>query len=268
MLAENEIYNMDCLVGLTKIADESVDMIFVDLPYGTTKNSWDVVISPDALWPEYERVIKPHGAILLFGQNKFTAKMMLSNQKLHRYNIIWEKTTPTGFLNANRMPLRTHEDIMVFYKKNPVYHAQKTAGHCRKVSSAKHKRNSDKSSNYGDYGLTTYDSTERFPTSIWTFATDKQKSALHPTQKPLELCRYAIRTYSNPGDLVVDHCCGAGTIPLAAKMEGRRFIGMDNGVCEKKRSPLYGMPWAEIAKKRINGAKLDFFDAPSEKGDA
>ena len=245
---------MDCLQGLKLIEDESVDMIFVDLPYGTTKNKWDVVIPPEQLWPEYERIIKPHGAILLFGQDKFSATMMLSNPKLHRYNIIWQKTTPTGFLNANKMPLRSHEDIMVFYKALPTYNPQKTTGHVRKVSTASHKRNSDKSSNYGDYGLSTYDSTERFPTSVWTFATDKQKSALHPTQKPLELCRYAIRTYTNPGDFVVDHCCGAGTIPLAARVEGRHYIGMDNGVCEKQNSPYYGTRWADIARERIVAA--------------
>lgn len=177
--------------------------------------------------------------------------MMLSNEKLHRYNIIWQKTTPTGFLNANRMPLRSHEDIMVFYKNLPTYNPQKTAGHQRKVSTAQRKRNSVISSDYGDYGLHTYDSTERFPTSVWRFATDKQKEALHPTQKPIELCRYAIRTYSNPKDLVLDNCCGAGSIPLAAKLEGRHYIGMDNGVCEKPGSN-FGISWAKIATQRIN----------------
>lgn len=185
---------------MKQINNESIDMIFCDLPYGVTaKNKWDSIISPELLWAEYERIIKPNGVILLFGQDKFTAKMMLSNERLHRYNIIWKKTTPTGFLNAKRMPMRSHEDIMVFYKQLPTYNPQKTTGHQRKVSKAEHKINSTKTKDYGEHGLTTYDSTERYPTSVWEFATDKQKSALHPTQKPLELCRYAIRTYTNEG---------------------------------------------------------------------
>ena len=104
---------------MTEIPDKSIDMIFCDLPYGKTKNKWDNVIPYEPMWKQFERIIKPNGAILLFGQDKFTARTMLSNEKLHRYNIIWKKTTPTGFLNANRMPLRTHEDIMVFYKSLP-----------------------------------------------------------------------------------------------------------------------------------------------------
>ena len=124
------VRQIDCLEGMKEIPDASVDMIFCDLPYSVTaRNSWDSMIPPALLWPEYERIIKRHGVILLFGQDKFTAEMMLSNRRLHRYNIIWEKTTPTGFLNANRMPLRIHEDIMVFYKALPVYHPQKTDGH-------------------------------------------------------------------------------------------------------------------------------------------
>lgn len=240
---------------MQEIKANSIDMIFCDLPYGKTKNKWDSVIPPDLLWKQYERIIKPRGAILLFGQDKFTAKMMLSNEKLHRYNIIWKKTTPTGFLNAKRMPMRTHEDIMVFYKQLPTYNPQKTTGHPRKVSTVAHKRNSTKTLDYGKHGLTTYDSTERYPTSVWEFATDKQKSFIHPTQKPLELCRYAIRTYSNAGDVILDNCCGAGTIPLATMLEGRQFIGMDNGVCEKENSKYFGWSWADVTIARMENYK-------------
>lgn len=251
---------------MEQLPDESIDMIFCDLPYGVTaRNKWDSIIPPAKLWEQYERIIKPNGAILLFGQDKFTAKMMLSNERLHRYNIVWQKTTPTGFLNANKMPLRSHEDIMVFYKSLPVYHPQKTSGHIRKVSTANHKRNSEQSMDYGKYGLHTYDSTERYPTSVWKFATDKQKVALHPTQKPIELCRYAIRTYTNPGDLVLDNCCGAGSIPLAAKLEGRHYIGMDNGVCEKEGNN-FGIPWVDIAikriEKRLKDGREDVYENP------
>lgn len=182
---------------------------------------------------------------------------MLSNEKLHRYNIIWKKTTPTGFLNANRMPLRTHEDIMVFYKSLPTYNPQKTTGHKRKVSTAEHKRASTVTNDYGKHKLTSYDSTERFPTSVWEFPTDKQKSAIHPTQKPVDLCRYAIRTYSNESDLILDCCCGSGTIPLSAKLENRNYIGFDNGLCEKNNSEYYGKPWAEITRERIDNYEAD-----------
>lgn len=251
MLELNKIYNIDCIEGMTQIDDESIDMIFVDLPYGKTKNSWDNVIPFKPMWEQFERIIKDNGAILLFGQDKFTVRCIMSNEKLHRYNIIWKKTTPTGHLNAKRMPMRIHEDIMVFYKSLPTYNPQKTTGHKRKVSTAEHKRNSAKTTNYGEHSLTSYDSTERYPTSIWEFATDKQKSSIHPTQKPVELCRYAIRTYTNEGDTVLDCCCGSGTIPLAAKLENRNYIGMDNGICEKLNSEFNGKSWAEIATERI-----------------
>ena len=248
---KGQIYNIDCIIGMREIQTESIDMIFCDLPYGVTaRNKWDSVIDPELLWEQYERIIKPNGVILLFGQDKFTAKMILSNEKLHRYNIIWKKTTPTGFLNANRMPLRAHEDIMVFYKSLPTYNPQKSTGHTPVHSYTKH---SSDGTNYGEtkQGISGGGSTERYPTSVWEFSTDKQKSALHPTQKPLELCRYAIRTYTNPSDIVLDNCCGSGTIPLAAKLEGRNYIGMDNGYCEREGSHCFGLSWAEISKKRV-----------------
>lgn len=174
----NKIYNLDCLIGMKGIADKSIDMILCDLPYGqTARNKWDVVIPFDALWAEYKRIIKDCGAIVLFASGMFTANLMQSNPKMWRYNLVWQKTTPTGFLNANRMPLRGHEDICVFYKKLPTYNPQKTQGHSRKVSTATHKRFCKKSTNYGDYENRSYDSTERYPTSVLTFQTDKQKKA-------------------------------------------------------------------------------------------
>ena len=139
-----KLFNGDCFEIMKKISDKSIDMILCDLPYGTTACKWDSIIDLDELWLQYKRIIKDKGAILLFGQDKFTARTMLSNEELHRYNIIWKKTTPTGFLNANRMPLRTHEDIMVFYKSLPTYNPQKTTGHKRKVSKAEHKVNCEK----------------------------------------------------------------------------------------------------------------------------
>lgn len=122
------VINGDCLEVMTQIDANSIDLILCDLPYGATQNKWDVVIPPDLLWQQYERIIKPNGAILLFGQDKFTATMMLSNVKLHRYNIIWDKVLKSGFLNAKKMPLREHEDIMVFYKSPPTYNPQMEKG--------------------------------------------------------------------------------------------------------------------------------------------
>lgn len=155
----NEIHLGDCLEKMQDIPSESIDMICCDLPYGVTKNKWDSLIPLNELWEQYNRVIKPNGAIVLFGQDKFSARLMLSNENMHRYNLIWEKTSPTGHLNSKRMPLRSHEDILIFYKQLPTYNPQKTTGHERKVSTAKHKRNSKKTTNYGEHGLTSYDST-------------------------------------------------------------------------------------------------------------
>jgi len=224
----NKTYFGDCLDVMKLIDDASIDLILCDLPYGVTKNKWDSVIDLKMLWAEYKRVIKINGAIVLFGQDKFSAKLMLSNEKLHRYNLIWEKTTPTGHLNAKKMPLRSHEDILVFYKKLPTYNPQKTTGHKRKVSTEQHKRGSKKTTNYGEHGLTTYDSTERYPKSVLKFSTDKQKVALHPTQKPLALMEYLIATYSNEGEVVLDNCAGSGTTGLAAKNLNRNYIMIEN----------------------------------------
>jgi len=224
----NKTYLGDCLEVMKLIPNASIDMILCDLPYGVTKNKWDSVIDLRTLWADYERIIKESGAIVLFGQDKFSAKLMLSNEKLHRYNLIWEKTTPTGFLNAKKMPLRSHEDILVFYKKLPTYNPQKTTGHKRKVSTAQHKRGSKKTSNYGEHDLITYDSTDRYPKSVLKFSTDKQKVALHPTQKLLKLIEYLISTYSNENDIILDNCAGSGTTGLAAKNLNRNYIMVEN----------------------------------------
>lgn len=217
----------DCLEKMSEIPDGSVDMILADLPYGTSRNTWDVQIPMRPLWRQIERVIKKNGAIILHAQGMFTADLMTGNRKLWRYNMVWQKTQPTGFLNANRMPLRAHEDICVFYKAPPIYHPQKTFGHVRKVSTAEHKRGSKKSTDYGDYGLTTYDSTERYPTSVLRFPTDKQKSAVHSTQKPVALEQWLIRSYTEPGDTILDVCMGSGTTGVAAVSTGRSFIGIE-----------------------------------------
>lgn len=210
------------------IPDGSIDMILCDLPYGqTSRNKWDVVIPFEPLWEQYRRVVKDNGAIVLFANGMFTAELMSINKPMWRYNLIWEKTQPTGFLNAKKMPLRSHEDICVFYRGMPTYNPQKSTGHKRKVSKAEHKTNCKSTTDYGEHGLTTYDSTERYPRSVLKFAKDSQKSALHPTQKPVALLEYLIKTYTNPGETVLDNCMGSGSVGVACLNTDREFIGIE-----------------------------------------
>ena len=229
-----------------KIPSGSIDMIFTDLPYGTTKNEWDKKIEFAPIWAEYERVIKDNGVIALWAQSPFDKLLACSNLKLYRYEWIIEKTQATGFLNAHKMPMKAHENILIFYQKLPTYNPQMTHGHTRKVSSAWHKRGSQKYSGYGEYGLTDYDSTDRFPRDVLRFKWDKQKSALCSTQKPVAACEYMIRTYTNTGDTVLDSCMGSGTTGVAATNLGRKFIGIEIDPY------MY-----EIASQRIGGNSIE-----------
>ena len=247
----NQVYDIDCIQGMKQLEAESIDMILCDLPYGiTARNRWDTPIDMTELWQQYRRIIKEHGAIVLFGTGIFTADMMAAGRDLYRYNLIWQKTNATNFLNANRMPLRTHEDIMVFYKKLPPYHPQKTGGH-KPVNS--YTKSGDDGTNYGrtKRGIRGGGNTDRYPTSIIRAKSDKQHLALHPTQKPVDLLRWLIRTYTDEGALVLDNACGSGSTCVAAVEEGRNYIGMDNGTCDNKNSHFYCRPWAEVARTRI-----------------
>lgn len=235
----------DCIAEFDKLESESVDMVIADPPYGVTKNKWDSIIPLDSLFKEIRRIIKPSGAVVLFGSGFFTAQLMNAGKILWRYNLIWEKTSPTGFLNANRMPLRAHEDIVVFYKQPPTYNPKKTSGHERKVSKATHKQNCKQSDNYGKYGLTDYDSTERYPRSVLKFSTDKQKKAIHPTQKPVALLEWLIRSYTNPEETVLDFCMGSGSTGIACVNSGRSFIGIEQDFSYFKK-----------AKTRIEEAQI------------
>ena len=262
MLTLDRAYFGDCLEVMQDIDAESIDLILCDLPYGKTKNGWDAVIPADKLWAQYERIIKPNGAIILFGQDKFTATMMMSNPKLHRYNIIWSKVLKSGFLNANKMPLRNHEDIMVFYKSPPTYNPQMEVGAGKNHSkgSCVGKAADGKFSNrsYGNYTNVESDrGNMKFPGSIIEFPKPHPSVAVHSTQKPVELLRWLIRTYTNTGEIVLDNCCGSGSTLIAAAQEGRRFIGIDNGVCDKKKSEYCGMTWADVANLRLKDVKSD-----------
>ena len=229
----------DCLQLLQQLPPESVDMVLVDPPYGLTKNPWDVVIPFDLLWPQLMRVSRDHAAIIVFSSGMFTADLMQSNRRYWRYNLVWQKTSPAGFLNARRQPLRCHEDICVFYRHQPVYHPQKHEG-VRKVSSAGHHKRCKMSTNYGSYTPIDYDSTQRYPLSVLVFPKDTRKSAFHATQKPVALLRYLIRTYTDPGSIILDCCCGSGSTGVAALQEGRRYVlERDEHIFDKALSRLY-----------------------------
>lgn len=232
----NTIFHMDCLEGMKNIPSGSVDLIITDLPYGVTRNKWDSVLPLDQLWKQYKRIIKKNGAIILFGSGMFTADLMESNRAMWRYNLIYQKTSPTGFLNAKRMPMRCHEDICVFCKKLPTYNPQKTTGHIRKISTVKQRKIHTKTTNYGDYKFHSYDSTKRYPQSVLTFKRDTQTSSIHPTQKPVALIEYLIKTYSNESDLVLDSCMGSGTTAIAAINTNRQYIGFETDQDYYKKS--------------------------------
>lgn len=219
-----ELLNGDCLELLPSIADSSIDMVCADMPYGTTNCKWDAAIDLNALWPELIRITKDSAPIVLFAQTPFDKVLGASNLPMLRYEWIWEKTNATGFLNAKKMPMKAHENILVFYKKLPTYNPQKTKGH-KRASAGRKPVNSEV---YGKaIHKTYYDSTERYPRSVLTFPHDKQRKPLHPTQKPQALIKYLLETYSNQGDLILDFCFGSGTTAAACIETGRHFIGME-----------------------------------------
>lgn len=235
--------NGDCLELMCNIPDKSIDMILCDLPYGTTQNKWDSVIPFNLLWCQYRRIIKDNGAICLFGQGLFTANLICSNKEMYRYDLIWEKTKAGGFLNARRMPLQAHENISVFYKKLPIYNPQMEAG---KPYIKKAVTNGD-GKNYGKFdrvGEIAVNEGTRFPRSVIKISNDNHKS-LHPTQKPVELLEWLIRTYTNENETILDNCMGSGSTGVACINTNRKFIGME-----------LDNTYFEIAKKRIEEANI------------
>ena len=232
----NKVVQGDCLDVMQSIPDNSVDMILCDLPYGTTQNKWDSVIDLQKLWAEYERIIKDDGAIVLTSQGIFTAKLILSNEKLFKYKITWIKSKSTNFLNAKKQPLRKHEDICVFYKKQPTYNPQMTDGEAYD----KGVRKDQFTGSYGDFKPKRVKSNgERYPNDIVFYeeqtiddfvyikTAESEGTVFHPTQKPIELGRYLIKTYTKPGDIILDNACGSGSFLLSAILENRQFIGVE-----------------------------------------
>ena len=248
----NRIYNEDCLVGMKEIPDGTVDCVICDLPYGTTACAWDSIIPFDKLWEQYNRICKETTPILLFGSEPFSSYLRMSNILNYRYDWVWHKNTSGGFVSANTRPMKYHENISVFYKKQPVYNPQ----YQEYYESSKHRYKSgdfvnrdkqvSKSSNsiHGGTSLcgTAFDFDRgKYPESVIVMdGVPNSNGRIHPTQKPVELLRYLIRTYSNPGDVILDNCMGSGTTAVAAVMEKRKFIGFetDKAYYEKSNKRL------------------------------
>ncbi|MGL6198900.1 MAG: DNA-methyltransferase [Lachnospiraceae bacterium] len=219
-MSNMKLYQGDCLQLMKNINDKSVDMILCDLPYGTTRNKWDAVIDAKDLWRECERIIKDNGAIVLFSQMPFTAELVCSNRRMFRYEWVWEKATATGHLNCKKMPMKKHENILVFYKQLPTYNPQFTKGDPYTAKYSTH------SSNYGKQkdGIVTVNDGFRYPIDILKYKNDK---GLHPTQKSVDLLMYLIKTYTNKGELVLDNCMGSGSAGVACLHTKRDFIGIE-----------------------------------------
>lgn len=249
---KNKVIEGDCLDVMRKIPDKSINMILCDLPYGTTQNEWDYIIPLNKLWKEYERIIKDNGAIVLTSQGIFTHKLILSNEKLFKYKLVWVKSKATNFLNSKIQPLRRHEDICIFYKKQPVYNPQKTLGDA-------YDKGFRKDQHTGSYGLFNtrhvQSNGERYPSDIVYFKTaESEGKVYHPTQKPIALGRYLIRTFTNKGDIILDNTCGSGSFLVSAVLEGRNFIGIElnkeNILHHKDRIDMI-----QVCNERIEKAK-------------
>lgn len=221
----DRLFEGDCLEILSWFPVHSVNMILCDLPYGMTQNKWDSIIPLERLWPLYRHILKPDGVVVLTAHSVFTAKAILSNEAWFKYKIVWEKSKPTNFLNAKIQPLRKHEDVCVFYSKQPTYNPQMRNG----SPYDKGIRKNQLSGSYGDFLPAHVRSNGgRYPTDVVYFKTAESEGPVwHPTQKPVELGRYLVRTFTNPGDLVLDNAFGSGSFLVAAAKEGRHFVGIE-----------------------------------------
>jgi site-specific DNA-methyltransferase (adenine-specific) len=236
-----QLMHGDCLDLMASIPNGSVDMVLCDLPYGTTQNKWDAVIPFGPLWAHYKRICK--GAIVLAAQPPFDKALGASNIQNLKYEWIWEKESGTGHLNAKKAPLKSHENILVFYSRQPVYNPQFSAGKPYKMVSGK------ASSNYGQQKETVTESDgRRYPLTVLRFNRDKNR--VHPTQKPVALMEYLIRTYTNEGETVLDNCMGSGSTGVACANTGRNFIGIEKDA-----------KYFAIAKQRIESAQLPLLEA-------
>jgi site-specific DNA-methyltransferase (adenine-specific) len=244
LLELDKVHEGDCLELMKEIPDKSIDMILCDLPYGTTRNKWDSVIPLEPLWEQYNRVIKDNGAIVLTASQPFTTELITSNKKSFKYTLVWDKVLPTGFLNAKKMPLKRHEDVVVFYKRPPSYNPQMEIRGKERQKGSYNKRKGDGDSCYGKFENVSYKNNTYYPTSLLKFSNAIQKDKVHTTQKPVALFEYLIKTYTSEGEVVLDNCLGSGTTAIAAINTNRHFIGI-----EKERE------YVDIANERIKQAK-------------
>ena len=247
----NRIYQRDCLDGMKLIPDKSIDMILCDLPYGTTQNKWDIVIPFESLWEQYERIIKDKGVIALFSSQPFTTDLINSNRKLYRYEIIWDKEFGTDFQFANKKPMKAHENIQIFYKKQPTYNPQKikrdkpldTSGWKMDKRNQSHDNFHSKENIKQKYEY-------KNPTTVIRYNMAKgecnNSKRVHPTQKPLYLIEWLIKTYSNENEIILDNCMGSGTTAVAALNTKRKYIGFET-------EPEY----IEKANKRLDNLMLN-----------
>jgi len=219
------LYNNDCLEQMPSLKDESIDMILCDLPYGMTKNKWDSIIPFEKLWKEYHRIIKENGAIVLFGSQPFTSLLVTSNLKYFRYSLVWEKNKFSDFLNAKRKPMKVNEDILIFYKKQPTYNPQYWFS--TPYTRWNTQQAVDKQTNYGSHKENIAESKDgkRLPTTILKF--NRVERPEHPTQKPVDLLEWLIKTYSNENETILDNCMGVGSTGTACKNLKRNFIGIE-----------------------------------------
>ena len=243
-MKENEnitLWRGDCLELMKDIPDASIDMILADLPYGTTKNKWDSMIPLKDLWEQYNRVIKDNGMICLTSSEPFT-NALINSKPLHfkYYDLVWDKVGTTGFLNSKRRQLRRHEQVICFYKKQTTYNPLMEVRGKERNKRSYNKRKGDGDSCYGKFENIESFNNEYYPTSIIEISNASQKGKIHPTQKPVALMEYLIKTYTNEGDTVLDNCMGSGTTGVACKNLSRKFIGIE-----------LDENYFEIAKKRI-----------------
>jgi site-specific DNA-methyltransferase (adenine-specific)/modification methylase len=250
----NTLVEADCLEVLAQVPDASVNLILCDLPFGTTQNRWDSVIPLERLWAHYRRVLAPRGAVVLNSQGAFTARLILSNEQWFKYKLAWVKSKPTGFLNAKRQPLRKHEDICVFYPRPPKYFPQMTAG----TAYSKGIRKDQHTGSYGEFKpILVASDGARYPTDAIYFKTAESEGPVwHPTQKPVALGRYLVRTFTEGGDLVLDNAFGSGSYLVAALLEGRNFIGieMNQHVNRFKSHPV---DYIAVAESRLTKAYVE-----------
>lgn len=236
----------DCFEQMATLPDASVDMILCDLPYGTTACAWDAALPFEALWREYRRVLKPSGLAVLTANQPFTSALVASNYAEFKYACAWNKVLPRGHLNAKKQPLRVIEDVLVFGRSAGTYNPQKTTGHKRKVANTVYEKGGDGSQVYGKERRNThYDSTERYPTSLITVSNAAQTGKIHPTQKPVALFEYLIRTYTDAGQTVLDNTAGSGTTAIAAENAGRKWICIE-------RDPDYYAKAVERVRRHVN----------------